>query len=248
MPGEALAYVGDYFSSQRDARRRERGAASGSWSTQGAGGAGLRAAAAGERAAEGAARRCATRYARRGDRGRGALHRPRPVRAEGVRRQGRRRRHRAGRGGDRRRRRGRPGDARVPVHGRSDAGHRQGPGGAGARWCATACARVLFGAAPAARSSCASRRPTPRSRSATCWSPPASTAPIRRASRSPGRRRRARHRPDVRAHHLPAAGRRRPQRAPAGARRRPRRCRRARRSRPKPTRVKKGGAQARRRG
>ena len=96
---------------------------------------------------------------------------------------GTRRRHAAGRGGDRRDRRRRPGDARVPVHGGSDAGHRQGPRGAGAGSSAAACAACSSAPARAARRSCASWRRPPTSRSATCSSRRASTAPIRRGSR-----------------------------------------------------------------
>ncbi|MCK7501958.1 MAG: hypothetical protein MZW92_77390 [Comamonadaceae bacterium] len=65
----------------------------------------------------------------------------------------------------------------FPLHGEVDADHRQGPGDPGAGG-AQRPARGRCSAPAAARWSCASCRPTPTSRTATCWSPPASTASI----------------------------------------------------------------------
>ncbi len=125
LPGEALAYVGTYFSSQRALADDN---------------AALKAQLLGqapvvqgyplveqENARLRALLKLETRVPRRRDRGRGALLEPRPVHAEALRRQGRGG-GRAGRpGGDRQHRRRRAGDARVSLHVRGDARHRQGP-------------------------------------------------------------------------------------------------------------------------
>ena len=103
--------------------------------------------------------------------------------AQRRRRQGRAARHPRRQPGDRRDRRGRPGDARAPVALGSHAAHRQGPGDPGAGGAQRPARDRLRRAAPPARSSCASWPPTPTSRTATGWSPPASTAPIRPACR-----------------------------------------------------------------
>ena len=68
----------------------------------------------------------------------------------------------------------------FPVHGRSHAGHRQGPGGAGAGRAQRRAQRALRQRHRAARPSCASWRRRRIFASATASSRPASTAPIRR--------------------------------------------------------------------
>ena len=84
----------------------------------------------GECAPEGAARHAAA-LRRRGDRRRGAVHRPRSVRQKVFVDKGSDAGIQAGRGGGRRRRRRRAGHARVSRHGGGDARHRQGSRGAG---------------------------------------------------------------------------------------------------------------------
>ena len=100
--------------------------------------------------------------------GRGALHEPRSVRAETLRRQGGGRRHSGGRGGDRRGGRRRAGHAGLSLHGGGDARHGQGPRGAGAGSAQRRSLGALRRRRRAVRRSCVSWRRTRISRSATC--------------------------------------------------------------------------------
>ena len=203
LPGEASAGVGELLRVEAARSPTENDALQAP-----AGRAGARprraspSTARGERAAARRCSTCRTRYAGRRDRRRGALHRPRSVHAEAVRRQGQRGGLAAGRRG-RSTRTASSGRSRasVPVHGRGHARHRQGPRRAGARSSAAACARCC--AAPARAAARASlhgavRRHPGRRRAGH-------VGPRRHLSARPrgGARRhaRARHRADVRADH-----------------------------------------------
>ena len=221
LPGEALAWVGGYFASKRDARPTRTTRCKRDLVAQAQAAQELRAAARRERAA---CARCSSmpqRYA-------GAatavevLYTGRDPFTQKVF---------VNRGSDAGIQagdaviddagRGRPGDARVPVHGRSHARHRQGPRGAGARRAQRRAQRVLRRGRRAARPSCASWRPPPTSGPATSsltsgidgtYPPGLAVAQVEAVERETGQM--------FAQITVRAARRRRPQRAPARARRR----------------------------